>query len=196
MWDQRFAEEGFAYGESPNAFFKEALGKLYPGKLLLPAEGDGRHALHAAALGWTVDALDFSEVAQKKTLARAATLGLSLRYDVMDLADYVPVQGGVYDAVGLVYVHLPPALRKAFHQRIVTALKPGGRVILFAYHARQLSRGTGGPAQPELLFTADQLRGDFLGLEMEILDERVETLDEGKYHQGVSELVRMVGRKP
>ncbi|MBN8217895.1 MAG: class I SAM-dependent methyltransferase [Spirochaetes bacterium] len=195
MWDQRYAEEGFAYGEAPNAFFRGELEKLPAGKLLLPAEGEGRNALFAASRGWAVDALDFSDVARKKALAQAEKLGLSLHYEVADLADYSPGSAAPYDAIGLIFVHLPPPLRKSFHRKLIDALKPGGRVILCAYHTRQLGRGTGGPGQAELLYTADLLREDFRGMEMELLEERVADLDEGRYHRGTSEIVAMVCRK-
>ena len=40
FWDQRFSEQGFAYGEEPNAYLSRRLGDLKPGDLILPAEGD------------------------------------------------------------------------------------------------------------------------------------------------------------
>jgi hypothetical protein len=51
FWNQRYAEAAFAYGSEPNAFFAEQLSKLEPGKLLLPAEGEGRNAVFAAKNG-------------------------------------------------------------------------------------------------------------------------------------------------
>jgi hypothetical protein len=43
FWDQRFSEDGFAYGEAPNVFLREQLRGREPGALLLPAEGEGRY---------------------------------------------------------------------------------------------------------------------------------------------------------
>lgn len=45
-----------AYGTEPNAFFKAQLDQLTPGRLLLPAEGEGRNAVYAAKKGWEVAA--------------------------------------------------------------------------------------------------------------------------------------------
>ena len=42
MWDERYANENFVYGIEPNAFFKGELYKLKVGRLLLPAEGEGK----------------------------------------------------------------------------------------------------------------------------------------------------------
>lgn len=44
-WDQRYAEEEFAYGEQPNNFLQQQLSLLKPGKILFPAEGEGRNAV-------------------------------------------------------------------------------------------------------------------------------------------------------
>ena len=44
MWDKRYAQTDFVYGTEPNEFFKKQLLKLTPGKILLPAEGEGRNA--------------------------------------------------------------------------------------------------------------------------------------------------------
>ena len=44
MWDQRYAESEYVYGTNPNEFYKQVLDNLAPGKILLPAEGEGRNA--------------------------------------------------------------------------------------------------------------------------------------------------------
>jgi hypothetical protein len=40
-----------AYGEEPNNYLKEKLEKLNTGKILFPAEGEGRNAVFEARLG-------------------------------------------------------------------------------------------------------------------------------------------------
>lgn len=72
FWDQRYAEDGFVYGPHPNLFFCKELGKLKPGRLLLPGEGEGRNAVYAARRGWEVVAFDQSSEGQRKALALAA----------------------------------------------------------------------------------------------------------------------------
>jgi Tellurite resistance protein TehB len=71
FWNTRYKEESYAYGIEPNAFFKENIDKLVPGKILLPAEGEGRNAVYAARKGWEVTAFDFSDEAKIKTLKLA-----------------------------------------------------------------------------------------------------------------------------
>ena len=58
--------------KEPNAYFKKIIDTLFPGKILLAAEGEGRNAVYAASLGWDVYAYDFSEMAYKKAMKLAA----------------------------------------------------------------------------------------------------------------------------
>lgn len=54
FWYERFSENIYIYGLHPNAFFKQELLKISSGKILLPAEGEGRNAIFAAQKGWDV----------------------------------------------------------------------------------------------------------------------------------------------
>ena len=63
FWNARYNTESYAYGKNPNQYFKDQIGLLPPGKILLAAEGEGRNAVYAASLGWDVFAYDFSEKA-------------------------------------------------------------------------------------------------------------------------------------
>ncbi|HRN48956.1 MAG TPA: hypothetical protein PKW69_13045, partial [Niabella sp.] len=58
FWNDRYSREEYSYGQLPNEFLKETLQKLKPGKILFPAEGEGRNAVFAASLGWHADAFD------------------------------------------------------------------------------------------------------------------------------------------
>ncbi len=50
------------------SFSEKLLNHLTVGRILLPAEGEGRNAVFAAKLGWDVTAFDFSASAMKKAL--------------------------------------------------------------------------------------------------------------------------------
>ena len=82
MWNSRYSAEEYAYGEEPNAFIKQQLDNLIPGKILFPAEGEGRNAVYAAKLGWNVEAFDLSTEGREKALSLAAQNGvdISTRY--------------------------------------------------------------------------------------------------------------------
>lgn len=70
-WNDRYSKNGFAFGEAPNDYLKEQLEKLDTGTILFPAEGEGRNAVFAAKLGWTVSAFDISVEGKNKAILLA-----------------------------------------------------------------------------------------------------------------------------
>ena len=200
FWDERFAEPGYKYGTAPNTFLCEQAGALPAGaQLLVPGDGEGRNGVWLAQQGHQVLAVDYSEVGLAKARALAAERGAEvaarLSTRLADLVDWLPPTGH-FDAVVLVFCHLPSAIRRRAHQRLAAALKPGGRLILEAFHPEQLSRSSGGPKDPDMLYSLADLRGDFAGL----LDEQFGwegevLLDEGPGHQGPGWVTRHVGQR-
>ena len=196
QWDARFATQDYAYGTRPNDFLVEVASRLPPGaRVLSLGEGEGRNAVYLAGLGHRVSAVDASAVGLAKAQRLAAERGVTLHTQVSDLGDYA-LQPGAWDAVVIIFCHLPPGLRPRVHREVVDALRPGGLVLLEAYTPAQLGRGTGGPPVAELLYTAAQLREDFAGLELERLQERERDVVEGRLHTGRAAVVQLVGRKP
>jgi SAM-dependent methyltransferase len=189
MWNQRYNTDAFVYGREPNVFFASSLESLAPGKILLPGEGEGRNAIYTAGLGWKVDAFDQSSIAAEKALGFAREKEVQISYQVSDVQEF-PFEEGQYDAVGLVYFHAPPPVRKLLHNRVMEALKPGGMVILEAFHTSQLGRASGGPQVLDLLFTKEILQKDFAGLEFQELEECEVQLDEGLFHGGLAKVIR------
>ena len=80
FWDARYKDSAFAFGEEPNEYFKEQISNLKPGKLLMPAEGEGRNAVFAAKLGWDVHAFDQSLNGQKKAMDLALKNKVNINY--------------------------------------------------------------------------------------------------------------------
>jgi SAM-dependent methyltransferase len=194
FWNDRYSQEQMVYGSEPNVFFREQLQQLKPGKLLLPAEGEGRNAVHAALKGWQVFAFDFSEEGYKKAMALAEQRGVTINYQVTDAAQFA-CEPESLDAVALIYAHFPPALRQETHQKVVTWLKPGGAVILEAFHPNQLSFSSGGPKDEHMLYTAEMLQKDFSQLTIQMLEEVEIQLGEGAYHSGAGYVTRIVAQK-
>lgn len=112
----------------------------------------------------------------------------------MDIAKYVPDK--TYDAIALVFIHLPDTLRIAFHQTLSAALNPGGTLIVEAFAKDQLKYSSGGPKDPELLYSLEDLREDFSSLECLECEARVVLLEEGQFHAGPGCVLRYLGRKP
>jgi 2-polyprenyl-3-methyl-5-hydroxy-6-metoxy-1,4-benzoquinol methylase len=194
FWNDRYSEDGFAYGNKPNEFFKEQIDKLPVGKILFPCEGEGRNAAYAASLGWDVEAFDLSEVGKEKAIDLAASFNAKINYHICDVAN-ANFENNSFDAVVLIYSHLPESLRITLHGNIKNWLKPGGVVILEAYNPLQLNNTSGGPKDLNMLYSIETLMSDFHGMHFEILEEKQVELNEGKYHIGIADVVRFIGRK-
>lgn len=193
-WDLRFGGEDFFYGKAPNVFFADFLSTLpEKGKLLLPAEGEGRNAVYAAKMGWQVSAFDGSAVAREKALKYAREQKVTIDYQHLHIADYKP-QPETFDLIALVFVHLPEPLRINFHQQLVSALKPGGWLLNIAFAREQIYNKSGGPPDIELLYSKEILRQDFTALRLKQLCHRHEFLDEG-HHHGDADVLIYAGRK-
>lgn len=194
FWNTRYKQDTFAYGTQPNAFFKENIDKLLPGKILLPAEGEGRNAIYAARKGWDVTAFDFSEEAKNKAIKLAEQYEVILDYEVMNVTDY-SAENACFDAVGLFYAHFPSHLRADFHKKVVQVLKTSGYVIFEAFHKKQLNYSSGGPKDLEMLFSVEEVEKEFAGLKILSLEDKIIELDEGPYHQGKGHVVRILATK-
>lgn len=84
-WNDRYSKEEFAYGEAPNNYLKEQIEKLSAVKILFPAEGEGRNAVFAARLGWTVSAFDISDEGKNKAIRFAEANNVTIDYQVGEL---------------------------------------------------------------------------------------------------------------
>ncbi len=193
FWNQRYAENEIVYGNEPNKFFKLFIDLHKPGTLLLPAEGEGRNAVYAASKGWQVDAFDFSEVAREKALGFARGERVTINYELKNIADFKAVKQ--YDAVALVYVHLPDSIRKKFHQEVYNSIKPAGFLMLEAFAKEQIQFESGGPRDENLLYDAPSICSDFPFLHMMSCEQKEIILDEGDFHKGKAAVLRMVGQR-
>lgn len=194
FWEQRYDQPAHVYGKQPNAFFKAILDDHEPGKLLLPAEGEGRNAVYAARKGWIVDAFDFSANARKKALRLAEENGVMINYYVSSIEDF-SFEANTYDMVGLCYVHAPPAIRTFLHRRVIESLKPEGQVVLEAFNKKQITLNSGGPKKEALLYDESIIKLDFADLSVVYLEALQEELSEGAYHKGLAEIIRFIGKK-
>lgn len=199
FWNDRYARPVYAYGEGPNTFWKHWVDELDPGRALLPAEGEGRNAVYAARRGWTVDAMDQSETGREKALDLAARHGVDVDYRLGDLSTWEPNEDA-YDLIGLIYVHLPHELRRKVHQRMARSLRPGGHLVIEAFHVDNLDRRAenpqvGGPGDERLLYTPQMLEHDLRDLDIVHCAREEVDLDEGDCHVGRAVVIRTVARR-
>lgn len=169
------------------------------GKILFPAEGEGRNAVYAATLGWDVFAFDISVEGRNKAIRLAEHNNVSIDYRVGELPtlNYREKQ---FDAIALIYAHFPPQIRSAYHKMLDTCLRKDGIIIFEAFSKKHLeyrlkNEKVGGPADLASLFSVEELQSDFRDYEIITLAEEEVELNEGLYHNGNGSVIRFVGRK-
>lgn len=198
-WNDRYSKEEFAYGEAPNNYLKEQIEKLSAGKILFPAEGEGRNAVFAARLGWTVSAFDISDEGKNKAIRFAEANNVTIDYQVSEL-ESLNYQSEQFDAIALIYAHFPAAIKSAIHKTLDQYLRKGGIIIFEAFskkHLEYLAKNdkVGGPKDIESLFSIEEIQSDFPNYEIIELAEKEIELNEGIFHNGTGSVIRFVGRK-
>lgn len=196
FWNQRYAVDEYVFGTEPNAFLASQTERFSPGqKVLAVADGEGRNGVWLARQGLEVLAVDVSPPAIAKAERLAAQHGVTLQTELADLLGWDWSEAR-FDAVVAIFIQFAgPAERALIHDSIRRTLKPGGLLILQGYTPKQLEYRTGGPSQVENLYTADDLRREFAGMEFLHLAESEREICEGVGHSGMSALVEMVARK-
>ncbi len=195
FWDERFSVEGYVYGTEPNKFFKEQLMKINPvGRLLLPAEGEGRNAVFAAKLGWKVDAFDQSKVARQKAMKLSKVNDVKIDYFITQLEDFIPHKN-YYDCAAIIFVHVPTESRSIFYKKIIESLKPKGKIIIELFSKNQLGKNSGGPQDTNMLASVEEIRTDSREIKTELLAEENIYLEEGAKHSGNASVIRFIGEK-
>ena len=194
FWNDRYSSVEYAYGTDPNKYLKFWLHKIPPGKILFPAEGEGRNAVYAAGLGFNVFAFDSSEMAREKALNLAMLKKVTIDYRTFNFND-AHYSANDFDVIVLIFVHAPPEQRHAWHRKLLNYLKPGGRLILEGFSKGQLAYNSGGPANLSMLFSQEEMISDFGELKDLTVEQKIVNLDEGEFHNGRASVIRVTGTK-
>ncbi len=196
VWDERFSEPGFKYGTEPNAFVRDSAVRLPQGsRVLVPGDGEGRNGVWLARQGHVVISVDSSVVGLTKTALLASEREVSITTQLADLAAWVPDEAS-FDALVLIYTHLPKSFRQRAHRALARGLVQGGWIFLEAFHPLQLAHTSGGPKEVDMLYTPEQLSADFDGIIAPELTWHGEIhLAEGPGHQGLAHVTRWIGQR-
>lgn len=195
-WEKRFAAAEYVFGDEPNAFLVRQKARLpAKGRALAVSDGEGRNGVWLAQQGLDVVSMDFSPKAQVKAQALAAKRGVKITTELADILKY-PWPEATFDVIAVIFIqYMNPLERIAAFAGIARALKPGGLLLLEGYTPKQVRYGTGGPKEPENMYTAALLEaafGGFSKLDMSIYDAE---LNEGAGHGGISALIDLVAVK-
>jgi SAM-dependent methyltransferase len=174
-WDERYAASELVWSRGPNQLVAAECADLPPGRAVDLACGEGRNAIWLASRGWHVTAVDFSRVALDK--------GRWLAGDPTDeptgdrsidwvCADATQWRGEGYDLAVVAYFQVPAGDRRTAVRNVVEALRPGGTLLWVGHDSTNLAEGTGGPQDPAVLMTAEDLLADLEGIAVDV--ERAE----------------------
>jgi len=132
-WDRRYAERKQLWSGQPNGALVADSAGLTPGRVLDVGCGEGADAVWLARGGWDVTALDVSGLALERAARHARDAGVSIRWVHAGLAEaaFPPAS---FDLVSAQYPALPRTPDSAAERALLTAVAPGG-VLLLVHHA-------------------------------------------------------------
>ncbi|WP_432468524.1 class I SAM-dependent methyltransferase [Agarivorans sp. Z349TD_8] len=192
MWDQIYDTEEYVYGKLPNDFLKSHYDAIPEGKVLLLAEGEGRNAVFLAKLGYSVTAVDISNVAIQKLERLAKENNVVIETICADLATF-DLGESKWDGIVSIYCHLPPTLRQDLYSRIELAIKPSGVFLLEGYRPEQLVYKTGGPPVASMMISKETLIKELPKFSFRHLEALDRVVNEGINHHGIGAVIQAIG---
>jgi SAM-dependent methyltransferase len=153
-WNERYRASELVWSAGPNQFVEAELADVPPGRALDLAAGEGRTAV------------DFAQAGLDKGRTIAAELGdLPIEWVCADATNWI---GEGYDVCLVAYLQLAAAERRAAVRNGFASLRVGGTFLLVAHDATNLTEGTGGPQDPSVLMTAEDVLADLGGEVFEV----------------------------
>ena len=195
-WDERYQTEEYIFGTEPNEFIARIRPYLpASGRALDLATGEGRNGVFLARHGLQTEGVDISAVGLAKAQKLAAAHGVPFTLRLADIAE-MPLPASHYAVITSVFCHFAEPERTRIMQRIVNALQSGGLFAGVFYHPDQTACGTGGPSDPAMLGTLEEMQRALNGLEWLVAEHGLREMNEGSRHRGTSSVICLLGRKP
>src|SRR5207244_7425189 len=178
-WETRYSErDGARWSGRPNGRLVAAVAGLTPGRALDVGCGEGGDAIWLARCGWTVTAIDVSDVAVARAREAAELAGAAVEWVCGDAlqAGFPPRS---FDLVSMQYPALPKAAGEAAVRTLLDAASAGG-LLLAVYHdlddehrEHMTSRGVD-PADYVGADDLARLLGDDFTVEMQVVESRID----------------------
>jgi len=150
-WDERYRNADRLWSPSPNLFVADRLGPLAPRSGLDIAAGDGRNAIWLAERGWSMTAVDFSEVAVEV----GRSVSDQVVFVVGDVRSWQPT--GKFDLILISYLHLARDEMEGVVSGAVSWLEPNGEIFMIGHDKSNIEKGYGGPQNPEILWDVGEV---------------------------------------
>ncbi len=178
-WDARYSDgEGAMWSGRPNGRLVVEVADLPPGRALDVGCGEGADAIWLARRGWSVTAIDVSDVAVSRAREAAALAGVAVEWLRGD-ALRTPFPARSFDLVSMQYPALPKAAGEAAVRTLVETVRRGG-LLLAVYHDlndehREHMKSQG--VDPADYVGSDDLRrllGDDFTVELHAVEPRID----------------------
>jgi SAM-dependent methyltransferase len=183
-WNQILTAAKPVFNTAPNAFLAEMIKGVQPGRALDVGMGQGRNTIYLAQQGWESVGFDPAERAVAAAQQQAAARGVKVTTYVARAEDF-DWGDAKWDLILLSYVG-----GREYVQNVIRALRPGGMVILEAFHRDSTkTRPIGGG----VVFDTNELLQLFPGLRVVRYEDTKGVADFGA---GESRVVRLAAVKP
>lgn len=183
-WNRILTAPAPRFNTKPNAFLVDMVRDVKPGTALDVGMGQGRNALYLAQEGWTVTGFDPADRAVAAAQQEATRLGLKLTA-LVQRDDQFEFKKDTWDLVVLSYVSL-----RDLTDRVYDTLKPGGLVVVEAFHRDALKSG---PIGGGVVFDTNELLRLFTRFRVIRYEDTDAVADFGLGHVRV---VRLCAQKP
>jgi SAM-dependent methyltransferase len=177
-WDARYSERDVLWSGRPNGRLVAEVADLKPGSTLDVGCGEGADAIWLARNGWTVTAIDISQVALGRAREAADLAGVNVEWICGD-ALQIMLPTGSFDLLSMQYPALPKAAGEGAVHALLDTVRPGG-LLLAVYHdlddehrEQMKSRGV----DPADYIGADDLRqllGHDFTIELDVVAPRID----------------------
>jgi SAM-dependent methyltransferase len=178
-WNARYSErDGAMWSGQPNGRLVVDLADHTPGRALDVGCGEGADAIWLARRGWTVTAIDVSEVAVSRAREAADLAGAAVEWVCGD-ALQTPFPARSFDLLSLQYPALPKAAGEPAVQLLLDTVRPGG-LLLAVYHDlddehREHMRSRGiDPTDYIGVDDLERLLGDDFTVELHAVEPRID----------------------
>ena len=196
FWDSRFAAPEYIFGTEANVFLASQRALFRPAMRVLEIGcGEGRNSVWLAQQGCEVTGVDISPLALAKAERLATQREVKVEWIEADIVNWT-FEPERFDAVVCIFIQFAaPEGRSRIFAGMQHTLRANGHLVLQGYTPRQLQYSSGGPREPDHLYTPDLLERSFVDWDIVHLREHDDVLTEGTKHAGMAALIDLIARK-
>ena len=186
-WNERYAGRDPIWSGKVNQRLAEQTEDLPPGAALDIGCGEGGDAVWLARRGWTVTAVDVSDVVIDKARAHAeqtlpAEVAARITWHPADVRTWQPPADS-FDLVSMQYIHLTEPLLGDVQARLASSVRPGGVLLIVNHDPLDLQTTIERPNIPGVMLPAATIEALLDGANWEVQVARPFARD-GKDREG------------